>query len=490
MLLRLVVATAFLAVMVVVIGSWRAPFRFRVGDYVPDGILASVDFKRVDLRKTELAQVSVEEQVPFVYRHDSTSLRSLSDDLRRHLFEVAAATEPMQLSAEARTAFGFLSEAPDATARTADLQKQWETLKTAVGPSDTAERSIDELLGEFDRLIAPLQQTGVLDESEVSKRDLRLDGSIAVVSADGEEQIVPVADVLMSEMLKGSGRLGRFWKSFPELAPLQPVLDRWLAERTKPTLVFDEPATLAAKKVARESTPAVEDQFSRGAVLIPPGAVIDPDTLEILKAQYETLERAVSPGERMLRVVTVLVLLTVLWILNAYYLIRNQPKLVNSLGRLTTYLSAICLSVALGRLMSADPWHAEVIPLLCTVMILAIAYNQVLGAITGFSLSLLQTFAMGGGVGEFIVLMSVIATSVVLLNQVSSRSKIVKVGLITAAVYLLVTWGIGVVENQRLQRLWTDQQLLFDSLRGAGWCLAAGYLVAGSLPFIEQSSAW
>jgi membrane-associated HD superfamily phosphohydrolase len=75
----------------------------------------------------------------------------------------------------------------------------------------------------------------------------------------------------------------------------------------------------------------------------------------------------------------------------------------------------------------------------------------------------------------------------VLLNGVSSRSKIVKVGLIAAIVYLLVTWGVGVVENQRLNRLWTDQQLLFDSLRGAGWCLAAGYLVAGSLPFIEQS---
>src|SRR5262249_24487919 len=162
-----------------------------------------------------------------------------------------------------------------------------------------------------------------------------------------------------------------------------------------------------------------------------------------------------------------------------------EPKLVGGIGRLTTYLAAVTTAVALGRILSVDPWHAEVIPLLTTVMILAIAYNQMLAALTGFSLSMLQTFAVGGGVGDFIVLMSAVGTAIVLLNQVSSRSKIVKVGLITAIVYWLVIWGIGVVENQRLDRLWTDRQLLLDSLRGAGWCLAAGYLVAGSLPFVE-----
>jgi hypothetical protein len=488
-LLRLVVAVAFLAVMVVVIGSWRAPFRHRVRDYIPDGIQASIDFKRVDPHKTDLARLSVENKVPLVFRHDAAAQGPLGEDLRRHLFEVVAATDPMQLSAEARRAFGFLSDGAVSDPNAAHLKQQWDALKAAVGPPETAERTIDELLGEFDQLIVPLQQTGVLDESELSKRNLRPDGSISVIingEARDEPTTVPVANVLMSEMLKASGRLGSFWKSYPKLEPIQPALEHWLSERTKATLVFDEKATAAAKQAARDSTPVVEDEYTRGSILVPPGAVIDQDTLEILKAQYETIERTVTTPERLLRIVTVFALLSVLWILNGYYLVRNESKLVGSLGRLTTYLSAVSASVLLGRILSADPWHAEVIPLLCTVMVLTIAYNQVLGAMTGFSLSLLQTFAVGGGVGEFIVLMSVVATAAVLLNQVSSRSKIVKVGLITAVVYLLVIWGIGVVENQRLQRLWTDRQLLLDSLRGAGWCLAAGYLVAGSLPFIEQ----
>jgi len=488
-LLRLAISVAFLALMVVVIGSWRSPFRHRVGDFVPDGILAGQDFKLVNRLKTELAQLTTENKVSSVFRHDPSTMRLLRDELRRHLFEVASAMEPMQLTAESRAAFGFLSDGSTSAVGGTNLQQQWEALKASVGPAETAERRIDELLSEFDQLVAPLRETGILDENEVAKRNLRLDGTIAVLSADDPEKpvVVPVSDVLMSEMLKAAGRLGRFWKSFPNLEPLQPVLERWLSERIKPTLIFDEQATGNAVLAARASTPAVEDQFIRGTTLVPPGSVIDPEKLEILRAQYESVESTVSTGERLLRVVTVLVLLTVLWILNGYYLVRNEPKLVASIGRLTTFLCAVTLAVVLGRILSTDPWHAEVISLLCTVMVLAIAYNQTLAALTGFSLSLLQTFAVGGTVGEFIVLMSAVATAVVLLNGVSSRSKIIKVGLATAIVYWLVIWGIGVVENQRLDRLWTDRQLLIDSLRGAGWCLAAGYLVAGSLPFIEPA---
>lgn len=484
-LLRLAVSIAFLVLMVVVIGSWRAPFRHRVGDYVPDGILAGQDFHRVNQLKTELAQLTAENQVSLAFRHDPSSLRSLGDDLRRHLFEVAGAMEPMQLTAETRGAFGFLMEGPAA----GDLQQQWDALKQSLGPTKTAERRIDELLGEFNQLVTPLRETGILDESEVALRSLRPDGSIAVISADAPDKPhdVPVSDVLMSEMLKAAGRLGRHWKSYPDLEPLQTVLSRWLSERAKPTLVFDAVATGDAVKAARASTPPVEDQYIRGTTLVPPGSVIDTEKLDILRAQYDAIDRSVSTGERLLRVGTVFMLLVVLWILNGYYLVRNEPRLVSSIGRLTTYLAAVTVAVALGRVLSIDPWHAEAIPLLCTIMVLSIAYNQTLAALTGFCLSLLQTFAVGGTVGEFMVLMSAVATSVVLLNQVSSRSKIIKVGLATAAVYLLVVWGVGIIEAQRLDRLWTDRQLLIDSLRGAGWCLAAGYLVAGSLPFIEPA---
>jgi len=54
-------------------------------------------------------------------------------------------------------------------------------------------------------------------------------------------------------------------------------------------------------------------------------------------------------------------------------------------------------------------------------------------------------------------------------------------------VYFIASWGTGVISSQSLTPLWSDSRLLINSLAGAGWCIAAGYLVAGSLPFIESA---
>jgi putative nucleotidyltransferase with HDIG domain len=63
----------------------------------------------------------------------------------------------------------------------------------------------------------------------------------------------------------------------------------------------------------------------------------------------------------------------------------------------------------------------------------------------------------------------------------------VKIGFGAAVTYFLVSWGESILAHQQLDRMLTDFSLLRESLRGAAWCLAAGYLVAGSLPFIEQT---
>jgi hypothetical protein len=91
--------------------------------------------------------------------------------------------------------------------------------------------------------------------------------------------------------------------------------------------------------------------------------------------------------------------------------------------------------------------------------------------------------------------MSVCATAAILLPSVPSRSTLVVVGLWSAVVYFLIYWGTTVVENQGIISLgnswgvplWRDLSYWIGSLRGAGWCLAAGFLISGSLPFIEAT---
>jgi len=110
-----------------------------------------------------------------------------------------------------------------------------------------------------------------------------------------------------------------------------------------------------------------------------------------------------------------------------------------------------------------------------------------MGALTAMSISLLLTLATSGELTEFVVLISVSATAVILLSRVPSRSTLVKVGFVTGIAFFVVDCGMGVLKSQSLDIIWSDGQLISEACKGAAWCLGAGFLVAGSLPFIEKA---
>jgi putative nucleotidyltransferase with HDIG domain len=119
-------------------------------------------------------------------------------------------------------------------------------------------------------------------------------------------------------------------------------------------------------------------------------------------------------------------------------------------------------------------------------MVIAVVYDQELAILTAFVLALIVTFSTTGNLGQFAVLLSVAVASVLPLASVPSRSTLIKVGFWSAGACFLVTWGSGLLLGQSYTGDFNDPTLFLKSLRGAGWCLVAGYLVAGSLPFIES----
>jgi putative nucleotidyltransferase with HDIG domain len=74
-----------------------------------------------------------------------------------------------------------------------------------------------------------------------------------------------------------------------------------------------------------------------------------------------------------------------------------------------------------------------------------------------------------------------------LLNRVASRSKLITVGFATGITYLIVFCGMEVLRSSSIRVLWSEGDLIIEGLKGAGWCFAAGFLVAGGLPFIEST---
>ena len=494
--LRLAIAILILTVLDVALQSWQVPFPYRMGDEFPNGMMARVDFDRINQTKTDVARIERENRVPPAFKVIPAGverLRDLPNDLRKNLFDSVEVKRFSDLSAETRSAFGWVVQGATALdSQTSKFESEWQQLRDLIGPVDTAERKIDELTGEFSQLITPLKQVGILDVAELSRplQKIRLEDEISIPTNDPDKPLKRLAaDAILDEALKATGSLGSQWKSFSSLSSLQPILERWLKNRVIPTLEFDQIATNKNIAAAHDSTPPVKEEFKRGQLLVAPGGIIRlNDQLGVLRSQYEKLESQVSLPERIIRMSSVLLLLLVLAGLNGYHLVRNERRLTTNVGRLAVYLLAVATSIALSRLLSFDPWRAQVIPILCTVMVLAIAYNQVLAALTGFSMTLVLSLAIGGGLGQFVVVMSAIAASVVPLNQVSNRMKLVKVGFGAAVTYLLVSLGIGIIETQQLSHLWSDPDhwILLNIGRGAGWCFLSGFLVSGSLPFIES----
>jgi len=483
---RLLLCALAVAAVVVSVQAWKLPFPYRLGQHPAHGIAARLDFERSNPVATERAREMKAAQVPYIFRHDPAPLRRLPAQLRGALRQVAEAKSLEDLSLETRTELGLVAnQAPLGRGRPltqAEVQERFQHIKAAVAD----ENSLEVIESQFRALLQPIEKTGLLLSPPGPNVDIRQNDTLAIVDDRGHRELVMLAEIQLPQLLAPTGSLGESWHRFPALVDLRPELESWLLARAPETLTYDDKATQTAREEARSNVATVKEVYKKGNLLVNPGDVIDPEHLDLLRTEYEASEAMVTFAQRTLRVVTVAFMVLVLVVLNGFYLVRSEPALGRSASRLSVYLTVAVLAIAIGRTLSFDPWRAEVIPLATTVMVFAIAYNQILATLTGFSLSLIITLATGADLSHFVVLLAASTTAAIPLSRVSSRSTLISVGFWAGVVYFLMSWGTGIISSQSVRELVHDETLLVESIRGGGWCLAAGFLVAGSLPFIES----
>ncbi len=498
------VALCLLAVliMLVAVPSWRVPFPYREGQRVPDGVAAATDFTVLNESQTNRLRDNAEAEARIVFRHDPAVLESFPDIFKGGLYAVEQAEHLGDLEASVRRDFGLDETILSAPEGFQTPEERFDALKAVASPNGetTARARIDALVDEFTKFIHPLRKTGAIDQTDVANLGITVDSPLQIVSvenglplekkpnqADDDSATFHLYDVSLPSLLGGSGALGGNWNSYPDLAPIKPLVRTWLIRQNPVTLRYDPTATNVAKMAARNAIDDVLITFRKGDTLVRPGVILEAEHITLLSAEHGELKKQATWSDISLRMAVVFIMLTALAVLNGYYLLRNEPNVIESFGRLTVYLVAIVGAVALGRLLSFDPWRAEVIPLVATVMVFAIAYNQVFAALTGFTLCLIVTLATTVQLSQFVVLMTTTATAVLPLARMSSRTTLIKSGFLAGSAYLLVSVCVGILESQNAAELFGDFEMLKQSLKGAAWCLFAGYVVAGSLPFIESA---
>ena len=501
--LQVRLGTCLFAVILLVISvqSWQAPFPYRLGDYVPHGIAAKIAFERVNVEETERAQRNAEESVSFIFRHHPGALAALPEALRAALGEIAQANRLEQLSEQTRKDFGLHGSDPvsgeslEAQARfdAESAADRFAALRaTVLGPDlKMAQQRIDQMVEDFDQLLAPVIENGIVDPKAIERHNIAVDRRIRIVDEGADVETgyeVRLTRVRLPDLLNDAGLLGTSWDDFPSLGEaIRPALSHWLLLRAESTLQYDQAATKIARSEARESVENKIDRFNESDLLVLPGAVLDADDLELVREEYRAFEATIGWGARLTRMGIVFMMILVLAGLNGFYIYRDDRRIGAEMNRLVTYLLAIVVTVFVGQLVSFDPLRAEIVPLLTVVLLMSVAYNQFIATLTAFSLAVLLTLSTTGRFDQFIVLITTASTAIIPLQRLSSRATLIKVSFASAFAYFVVSCGMAVIETQSLEEVFRNTPGLVMSLKGAALCLVAGYLVAGSLPFIEST---
>lgn len=454
--------------------SWSPPLTYQLG-YVPDrNITAKVAFRQPNPRAWEEAKARAFQQQPIVYRQDANQLILLRAALQNAVAEIVKAPNFADLNPEVWKQFEPPANASPPTPPT-DQQAEFAAFRQALG----GPAGLPDFEQAVAKALAPFQQQGLLEKlpdehGEGNQKEI----SVYPLGHPGDQTLVQVSDVLIDNRQALERQLKE------NLPP--PVAERvflWLKPplRWRGTLTLDEEATLKAREAAVAAVPEQFTYFEPGQLLAPAGKPLGLAEMALLEVEHASYVEQLLLARKLDRTTAVLGLILLIFALCGYYLFYRQPRLVTDTRRLLTLLVAVVGTVALVHWVAIDPWRAALIPLLLFGMTFSIAYRRDVAIVLSVALAIILAMTEGQGLGQFIVWTGVVTLTVAQLRRIRSRSKLIKVGAISAAAAFLLTLCMGLLGDQPAGAI-----LVKAAGRNALWTLAAGFLVTGLLPMIEN----
>ncbi|HXG11858.1 MAG TPA: HDIG domain-containing protein [Gemmataceae bacterium] len=247
-------------------------------------------------------------------------------------------------------------------------------------------------------------------------------------------------------------------------------------ERLPPALQQD-PAACAR---ARQAVPPVIERFPPGTPLVQRGQPISERQLLLLAEEDRAYRHSLDRTDHFRRGLAIFLIMTLLALLVILYVVRFQAALAKSLPMIAGVCALVILTLLLGLLLSQPPWYAVLIPLTTTALILTLAYNPPFALLMSLSLSFAMTVALGTNLNHLLIQMGGLATAVLSLRNVRTRTRLVEVGAGAGLAYLAMTVATGLLSGQ------PARLIIFDAGRNFLWGALAGFLVSGCLPLVER----
>jgi putative nucleotidyltransferase with HDIG domain len=233
----------------------------------------------------------------------------------------------------------------------------------------------------------------------------------------------------------------------------------------------------------RLAVPPAVDRFPPGTLIVQRGQPITAQQYQLLEMERRAYLASKSNASHVRRGVALFLVFSLLEAVVVIYVARFQQGLAQSLPKVAGVCALVLMTLVLGMVFSQASFHAVLIPLTVTALILTIAYNPQFALLMSLSLTLALIITLGGKLSDLLVAMGGQATAILSLRNVRTRTRLVEVGALAGLSYLAMTVAIELYSEQ------TWMLMAFDSLRALVWGTLGGFLVSGLLPVVERCFA-
>lgn len=434
----LVVAAVFWACASLIVSSGDEPLGYAVGKELFQPVIARVSFERVNQLRTEDLRRKQQQQVPNYFKYNSALANQIKAEIRSFYTDVKA-SESFEAFVSAH------GERWKVDQTVFDVVKPWteKSGSTLEAELSALEKNLrKEPMTGRPGIERPINYTGefvMLEDGEATKVEN------GVESAEKLYRQVARAELTYAVNAEHVGELAN--SVVPSGLPIaaRPVFEEIVAHAVAPTgatpnpvYVYDE-ATTKAKLEAKAAVAPVKDTYNKGDRLVSAGiitqesyALLEAEHEEYLKQRETDTELAAEWNKRRLGLMGVTFLLTIGLAVFTY---KCQPRIAQKTPRALGVAILLIGMAAFDRFIlleigNSPMWAVTTVTM--TAAILTVAYSQLFAFGATSALALLTALIFGAPYWLMVMLITVAAVTVLMLREIRTRMKMVKVGIVTS----------------------------------------------------------
>jgi len=451
--------------LVIIAGGQVMPWR--EGQRPLQAIRVRQTFQVLDEQLTEQARQEASESTPNYYHLNQAFLGQVEGDLNGLCNDLKAAEKYDKLSEPARTRL----------AKMWGIDKErFHTLQEEIGTldSETFRTSLADLR-KF------LTSSNIIDEMP---DDYQKVGAIILVdpSANAPRQVRRWTFCRRGDEV--SKLIASAVDSFP--TPLRPSVSKYLLNQLKDPAhaiwVFDKRETDKQRNISYKGANDIFHTYESGQILTGHSQVIRKRDLDLLKREHQAYWDSLAGREKFLADCGAFIIVTLIAVVVGVYCVKFQPRAIHNWTRSLALAVVLISMVILGRALKLGGVsdYTSVFEVVLVALVMTVAYNQRFALMITAVLACLLMIALQGRIGLLLAMLAGGTTVILILNEIRTRSKLIKVAFAAALMSFAVVWAFQLANYQPLG------YVLWNAVWAAMAAFVAVFIFQGILPLIER----